>query len=272
MPLWQAVVFDLDDTLYPERDYVLGGFRSAAAWMEEQVGLPREEGFAALSKLFTEGVRGRIFDEWLQAADLPLDWVPSLVSIYRDHRPELRPFDGVVELLRSLKNRCSIGLVSDGHLAVQRRKFAALRLDEFFQAVVFSDEWGADAWKPSEVPFREVLGRLGVASGAAVYVGDNPTKDFFGARAHGMATIWSRHSRGEYCLRDCPSPAHAADFTVDTLGELGSLLKATVVGGQSGGSEGSLVEALRRGGIAAGGRPAGDGPGSREAENAPAYE
>src|SRR4030066_168009 len=37
---WRAIGFDLDDTLYPERAFVLSGFGAVAGWIEAAVGLP----------------------------------------------------------------------------------------------------------------------------------------------------------------------------------------------------------------------------------------
>ena len=45
MPALRAVVFDLDDTLYPEHAYARGGYRAVAAWGEERLGLPRAASF-----------------------------------------------------------------------------------------------------------------------------------------------------------------------------------------------------------------------------------
>jgi putative hydrolase of the HAD superfamily len=58
MPALRAVIFDLDDILYPERAYVLSGFHAVAAWAEEQLKIPRRLGFAELRQLFEDGVRG----------------------------------------------------------------------------------------------------------------------------------------------------------------------------------------------------------------------
>jgi FMN phosphatase YigB (HAD superfamily) len=96
--------------------------------------------------------------------------------------------------------------VSDGHLAVQERKLAALGLAGYFDAIVWSDEWGRGAWNPSPRPFEVVLARLGVDAARAIYVADNVTKDFLGARRWGMATIWVRRPGGEYASRDPPHP------------------------------------------------------------------
>lgn len=221
MNRWQAIVFDLDDTLYPERDYVFSGFRAVAAWAEAQLGIPAGQGVAELRYLFEQGVRGDTFNRWLAAHDLgPDSLVPQLVQVYREHEPRLVPFPEVPQLLASLHRRYGLGLLSDGYLPVQQRKLAALGLAHHFDAVVFSDEWGRAAWKPSIKPFQAVLQRLAVDAENSVYVADNPAKDFLGARQVGTFTIWVRWSGGEYTHLDPPSPQHAPHLTLTSLLEL----------------------------------------------------
>jgi len=222
---WQAIIFDLDDTLYPEREYVLSGFAAVAEWAEEQFGLTRDESFATLRRLYEDGVRGRTFNLWLQAQGLEeARWVPELVRVYREHTPHIALFPGIILLLNQLHSVCRLGLLTDGYLAVQRRKVASLNIAECFQAIVYSDEFGREAWKPSPIPFLAVTDRLGVAPEATVYVADNPAKDFIGARELGMHTLWARYSQGDYTLLQPPTAQYAADSEVDTIDQLRTLL------------------------------------------------
>lgn len=193
----QAIVFDLDDTLYPERQYVLSGMRAVAAWAERQWGVPRDRTVDELEEELCNGVANRTFDGWLVRHGLePARWVSEMVRVYREHTPEIALFADVVPLLRRWRRKYRLGVVTDGYLEVQRRKIAACRLPEYFDAIVCSDELGRDAWKPSTRPFLLVLERLGVAAGDAVYVGDNPVKDFRGAKELGMGTIRIRCPEG----------------------------------------------------------------------------
>lgn len=222
---WQAVIFDLDDTLYPEHDYVLSGFRAVSTWAETHLGIPATQSFEELKALLNAGVRGNTFDRWLASHQIPVNGAAQeMVRIYRNHAPTLTPFPEVPDLLSSLKSTYRLGLLSDGYLEVQQRKLYALRLTPYFDAVVFSDAWGREAWKPSVRPFAEILARLRTDAGASIYVGDNPTKDFLGARQIGMFTIWIKRPEGFYASLQPPTANHAPDLKLNSLEELQTFL------------------------------------------------
>ncbi len=229
MNRWQAIVFDLDDTLYPEQQYVMSGFNAVATWAESHLGIPTNQGFDELVALFRAGVRRDTFNRWLSEHNISPDKVvPELVKIYRLHTPNISPFPDTPDLLALLDEQHRLGLVSDGYLEVQQRKWAALGLAEHFDAIVFSDELGRDNWKPSIKPFLTILTRLGIKNpDSAVYVGDNPLKDFCGARQIGMSTVWFQRSDSEYGHLVPPSEEYAPDFEVRTSRELIQLLKMT---------------------------------------------
>ena len=221
MPALRAIVFDLDDTLYPERAYVLSGFRAVAVWAEERVGIPADQGFAEFCRLFEEGVRGDTFNRWLENHESnPDDWVPQMVQVYREHDPRITSYPEVPILLQRLRPRYRLGLVSDGYAEVQKRKLAALGLTSYFDVLVLSDEWGREAWKPNARPFEIVLQKLGVTGPEAVYVADNPNKDFLGARQVGMWTVRVRRPEGLYSHLEPPSPEHAPNVEIGTLSDL----------------------------------------------------
>ena len=225
MHKWQAIVFDLDDTLYPEREYVLSGFRAVADWAGTHLCVPRAQAFAELKRLFDDGVRGDTFNIWLITHGLPVnEIVPKLVEVYRKHDPEIAAFPETHRLLRSLKQRYRLGLVSDGYLEVQQRKLAVLKLSDLFDAIVLSDEWGREHWKPSTKPFEVVLENLGVRANHSVYVGDNASKDFYGARAVGMFTVRIRRRHGEYAQLSPPTPLDAPHLSIESLLEIEPLL------------------------------------------------
>jgi putative hydrolase of the HAD superfamily len=222
----QAIVFDLDDTLYSERDYVLSGFRAVANWAAVNLGIDEDQGSATLCNLYHQGIRNNTFNQWLaiHQIDNP-EIVTKLLDVYREHSPTISPFGESIDLLTTLTKSYKIGLVSDGYLQVQQRKWAALELDHFFDAVVFSDSLGRENWKPSPAPFKLVLERLNIAPEFSVYIGDNPRKDFFGARQLGMSTIWIKRSDSEYSDLQPPSLEYHPDLTIKSLSQVLELIQ-----------------------------------------------
>lgn len=225
MPTLQAIVFDLDDTLYPERAYVLSGFQAVATWAEKCLGIPAAQGMAELCQLFERGVRGNTFNRWLETHGFNADnWTPQMVQVYREHSPHIKLYPWVIDLLQRLRLSYRLGLVTDGYLKVQKQKLTALGLIPYFDVMVLSDEWGREAWKPNSLPFRIALEKLGISGPKAVYVGDNPTKDFLGARQVGMWTIRVRRPDGIYSHLEAPAPEYAPDFEIKDLDQLEAIL------------------------------------------------
>lgn len=221
----RALIFDLDDTLYPERDFVASGFRAAGEWIASRFGLAAEQTAADLMALHDNGARGDTFDRWLEGHGLAVGGnLGGLVEAYRRHVPAIRPYDAVPGLLERLRGRYRLGLISDGLAEVQKRKLDALGLAASFEAVVFSDLYGREFWKPSIKPFEVALEKLECPAVEAVYIADNPLKDFLGARRLGMAAIRVRHPGGYYAACEPPTPEHAPDLEIDDIGRLEGII------------------------------------------------
>ena len=209
----EAVLFDLDDTLFDQRQWLEGAWlavsAAAATYPVDTTALHR-----ALREVAAEGSdQGRIIDRALARVGFPGVPVAPLVDAFRSHRPQrLQPYPGVVEALDELARRVHVGLVTDGDPAIQRSKLIALGLDAAFDVTVFSDELGRDRRKPHPAPFRRALDLLGLRPGRVVHVGDRPGKDTAGATAAGMRAV--RVRTGEYRdVPDDPAPwATASDL------------------------------------------------------------
>ena len=192
-----AVLFDLDDTLYDQRQFLDGAWRAVAARAALD-GVDPDEFESALRDLATHGSdRGHIIDLALAQVGAPSVAVPDLVAQFRRHRPErLEPYPGVLDALTGLQRRVPLGLISDGDPVIQRAKLDGLGVERFFTSVVFSDEHGRAHRKPDPLPFRRALTELGVDARDAVYIGDRPAKDVVGPVGVGMRAI--RVQTGEW--------------------------------------------------------------------------
>jgi putative hydrolase of the HAD superfamily len=215
----RVVCFDLDDTLFSEADYVESGLRAAGALVDAEA--PDLEPAGAWLVALWRRERARdAFQQLLQARGLdPASWLERLKGAYRAHQPELRPRAGVLEALGCLVDRgASLAIVSDGHLDVQRRKWAALRLPFAFAPVVFTDVRGRSFWKPHPWAFQLVM-ESHPSQARFFYVGDNPAKDFIAPNRLGWTTVIVRNERNLHPASSA-APDAAPHLTVESLGAL----------------------------------------------------
>jgi putative hydrolase of the HAD superfamily len=221
-----AVLFDLDDTLYRELDFVESALDAVALEAAEVLDLPAATLGRAFRDVLAERGRGRTVDEALLRCGVSPErtaaLVPSLVATYRAHRPPaLALHDDAARCLEVLRERgIALGLVTDGDPRVQRAKVAALGLERWLGVLRFTWDAGAERQKPHADAYRPALDWLaarGIAPAEVAYVGDNPAKDFAGARALGLATV--RLLRGPHA-GIVASREDDADVSLTTLEQL----------------------------------------------------
>ncbi len=225
----RGVVFDLDDTLYLERDYVRSGFQTVAGIVAAEIGYRPGEIFESLYGMFEGGVRGDTLDRLLQEYPrIASRYRPQdLVRLYREHEPAIELCPGAGEILDELRGRgIRCGIITDGPRNSQQRKLEALPLGSHrIDRAILTDAWGRDYWKPHPRAFQEIAIGWGLSSSELVYVGDNPAKDFLAPRRLGWRTIRVRSSGQEHFGEENPSAEHAADVEVDDFSGLAAALR-----------------------------------------------
>jgi putative hydrolase of the HAD superfamily len=192
-----TVVFDLDDTLYPEHDYVRSGLAAAGQHAADQWGLT--DFTATCLTLFSAGQRGDIFDQALAQHRVKADpaLILALVAAYRAHVPQLRLHADANAVLHRLAGRTPLGLITDGPAAVQEAKITALGLASRLDAVICTDKLGGRTfWKPHPAAFEQMMRDLPART--YVYIADNPAKDFVAPNGLGWHTIQIVRAGGEY--------------------------------------------------------------------------
>ncbi len=119
-------------------------------------------------------------------------------------------------MLRQLRKRYHLGVVTNGIDRVQRARLAASGLAPLFETVVTSESCGFA--KPDPRILHVALDAMEVAPRHAVYVGDDPATDGAAARAAGVRFVWM--DRGQETRGRRPARR------VASLRELASLLSA----------------------------------------------
>lgn len=212
-----VLVFDLDDTLYPELSYVHSGFRAVAAFLSPLLAAPAEALAAGMIAEEAAQGRGQVFDNVLRQYGR---WSRSLVAAclrtYRQHRPELTLYPDAERCLMRFA-AWPLYIVTDGHKEVQARKVAALGLVGRVQHAYLTNRYGRHRAKPDPHIFELICRREGVSPGEVTYVGDNVRKDFVGIKPLGFQTV--RILRGNYAHLQADA-AHEADRSIHTLDEL----------------------------------------------------
>lgn len=191
---FDAAVFDLDDTLYPEKEYVRSGYHAIA---ERFLQYPDME--ERLWAMFCKGAPA--IDEALKSYGALTDENRAdCLRVYRSQNPDIRLYDGVREMLCGLKrNGLFLGMITDGRPEGQRAKISALNLESIFNEIIITDELGGVEFrKPNEKAFILMCERLGTQYSKTVYIGDNINKDFIAPQKLGMKTILFHNPDGLY--------------------------------------------------------------------------
>ena len=219
------LVFDLDDTLYPERQFALSGFAAAGRWAEAELGL---DGLAAdMARLLDEGHLGELFRIALarRLPDHTPEQLAALVGAYRDHDPELSLFDDAAWALSHFAE-AKLGLITDGTHHVQAKKVTALGIGARFREIVYTHALGGRQYsKPHPRSYEMIEAALGGRGERLVYIGDNPAKDFIVPNARGWVSIMvERPEFRRIHAHAKVAPGGAPQHTVAALTELPALL------------------------------------------------
>ena len=190
----EAVIFDLDDTLYSETEYVRSGYEMIAREfpnienMQEKLWQAFKQKKMAINEvLHNEG----IFND---------ETLTKCLNIYRNHKPSIHLYEGVQELLTRLK-ACGkkVGIITDGRPEGQRAKIESLGLKQIVDYILITDELGGIEFrKPNDKSFCIMSDVLGTSFENMVYIGDNPNKDFVAPEKLNMKSIWFRNKEGIY--------------------------------------------------------------------------
>ena len=186
----KGVIFDLDDTLYSEKEYVRSGYKAVSDYL----GGGYEE---KLWKYFRE--RNPAIDELLRELGRESE-KDAVLNVYRSHKPNLHPYEGVIEKIKNLKNRgIKVGIITDGRPEGQRNKIETLGLDKIIEDIIITDELGGLQFrKPCDIAFRIMQERWRLPASEIVYIADNPAKDFQAPQQLGMKGIWFKNEDGLY--------------------------------------------------------------------------
>ena len=197
-----VVVFDLDDTLYKEIDYLRSAYRYIAAQLAGD-DAEREEIFGTLYGAYKEGRDA--FATLMECYNNKGVTKETLLHWYRTHKPQISLCDGCREFLsRLVAEGCRLGIITDGRTVTQTNKIVALGLDRYIpdEDIVISEKFGSE--KPSPTNYLHFMDKYG-DDAQYYYIADNTAKDFVAPNRLGWTTV---------CLKDNGQNIHKQKFSL----------------------------------------------------------
>jgi len=189
-----CAVFDIDDTLYLERDYVRSGFETVGHWAAKWIHI--EDFGERCWRRFATGRRKSIFDEVLCESGRMAnpELISALVEVYRTHTPSITLAPDASEALEVISRIASIAVISDGPVSSQSRKAEALGLGSFAEPIILTEVLGGEFRKPHPRAFQQI--EQCRPANVYVYIADNPLKDFAAPKQLGWMTVRVRRPDG----------------------------------------------------------------------------
>lgn len=193
----KVIIFDLDDTLYKEIDFLKSAYKEVADF----IGHPEAFDFMLDCYLFGDNAIKSVIEKYNLSFS-----IDQLLEIYRKHKPVISLEQYTISTLNALKDRSvKMCLLTDGRSATQRNKIEALDLNRWFadEDILISEEFGYG--KPSIECYKYFINRYPGADFTAI--GDNSVKDFITPNQLGWTSI---------CLLDDRRNIHKQDFTIES--------------------------------------------------------
>ena len=191
LPSSKIFVFDLDDTLYSERDFEKSGIE----FVYENLSIKH----ISLETILNN--RNNWIELIINGSNKQITF-QTVLDIYRNHFPTIQLYkDAKVFLEKLLSQGIEMSLITDGRSITQRNKLRALGIESFFKNIVISEEVNSE--KPSEYNFRMVM--YNKIAENYIYIADNPKKDFITPNKLGWTSI---------CLLDRGQNVHKQNFNI----------------------------------------------------------
>ncbi len=202
MDKYKGILLDIDNTLYnydithkiaenQVLEFCINELNLEKDIVENAYEIGRKKVHIELSETAASHNRLLYFQKMCEILNInSLDYAFRIYNIYWDTFLEnMTPFDGIYDFLEKYKNK--ICLVTDLTAHIQYRKIEKLKLNQFIDKIVTSEEAGRE--KPHPYMFMLALEKLNLGKHEVCMIGDSFKKDILGASNLGIDSIWFNH-------------------------------------------------------------------------------
>ncbi|SFG75050.1 FMN phosphatase YigB, HAD superfamily [Lachnospiraceae bacterium C7] len=215
----KVVIFNLDNTLYPEIDYIQSGCKAVAekacsifrGAVYEQVyeelvekTVAKKPAIQQLVKQFATGL----------SIKRQYDLTQMFINTYRQHNPKIGMTSETNELFDEIRRRgLQIGIITDGRGDIQRKKLEKLGLinDARISEIIITDELAGKTGNPSAfrmpnpIAFEIIRQRFAVPYHRMIFVSNNMAKDFEAPQRLGIRCLHYKNTESKYKASDAIS-------------------------------------------------------------------
>lgn len=190
------IVLDLDDTIYKEINFVKSGF---AAIVKKYADTNYVKLFEMMMNSWISGENAiNTLFQSLNISNIPIQ---EPLNLYHNHLPAINlPIESRSFFQTAISKGYKLGLVTDGRKITQRNKLDALGINEYFDKIVISEEFGSE--KPTIQNYK--IFEESFPGNNFCYIGDNIKKDFIAPAKLG----WKM-----YCIKDDGNNIHKQDLS-----------------------------------------------------------
>ena len=188
----KAVIFDLDDTLISEKEYIRSGFKVVSDKISSDFNLNSKHVYEIIYSEFEVNPKN-VFNRTLDKLEIEYEteYIKELINTYRNHIPNIKLYDDAEYIIKDLYNKgIKLGIITDGYAVTQRNKLRVLDIEKYFEHIIITDDLGREYWKPHKKSYEIMKELLNLEYENIVYIGDNKSKDFVTANKLGMQTIY----------------------------------------------------------------------------------
>ena len=190
------IVFDLDDTLYKEIDFVKSAYIYINKYIRSRFGI---DFFSQIQECIDDGIN--FYDYIISKLHHKHNFsIEKYLELYRFHYPKLSLSTDTSEFLNNISDRkIGFSIITDGRSISQNNKIKALGLSHLAQNIIISEETG---YKKPHVNNFKIIEKV-YPDKKFLYIADNTSKDFLAPNTLKWDTV---------CLLDNGQNIHKQNF------------------------------------------------------------
>lgn len=206
-------IFDLDDTLYAEIDFLKSAYHHIAQMLSAYI---NEDVYETMWQYYTE--KKNVFSLLIEqyGDKVPLLTIEQLLHEYRNHEPAIKLSEETLDFInKAVSKQIPFGIITDGRSITQRNKLKALGIEDKCADIIISEEFGSEKPAPGNFLFFQEK----YSDKEFYFFGDNTSKDFIVPAKLGWTTICIKNSGNNIHQQDVTRPP-VPDYIISSYNEI----------------------------------------------------